>query len=338
MTSIIDSEVQRKIIVDVDVGTDDAWSLLLLLRAQEYTNVNVLGITCVKGNTAVGNVAENTLKVLSAFESVKCGKPPIFVGASSELIALRERSPDDYSFHGKDGFCDLECYSEEPNDPNLISKEHAVNAIERLVMENPGQVIIICLGPLTNLGLCLRMYPHVAEKIKDVYIMGGNYLGVGNYTSAAEFNFFNDPESVHIVLHTLKCPMFLLPWEACLEDKFHISMDWRMNVLGDISNRITKLLNPIEQKCYRDFQDWMPCDTILTAVVLAGKSMIEKSTTWNATVELSGHHTRGQFILDHLRKKPDNLTIIEKVNQETFKDIMLWTAGHENVDTKKFLP
>uniref|UniRef100_A0A1B0GJU9 Inosine/uridine-preferring nucleoside hydrolase domain-containing protein n=1 Tax=Lutzomyia longipalpis TaxID=7200 RepID=A0A1B0GJU9_LUTLO len=268
MTSIVDGGVRRKVIVDVDVGSDDAWALLMLLRAQELSNINLLGVTCVKGNTSVANVAQNTLRVLSAFESYKTEKPPIFLGASSELIVLKPPTLDEETFHGKDGFCDLESYSEDAKDTNLISKEHAVNAIERIVRENPGEVSLICLGPLTNLGLCLRMYPHVAENIKEVYIMGGNNFGVGNITSSAEFNFFNDPESVHIVLETLKCPMFLLPWETCLEDKFYIPLDWRMNTMGEIQNRITRLMNPIEVKCYREFTEWIPCDAILAAVFL----------------------------------------------------------------------
>ncbi|XP_059610282.1 nucleoside hydrolase-like [Phlebotomus argentipes] len=332
------SAAVRNVVVDVDVGSDDAWAILMLLRAQELNLINLLGITCVKGNSTVDNVAKNTLRVLSSFESISPLKPPVFLGAANEMIVLGKRPFDDEAtFHGRDGLGDLEDYSEDGSDTKNLAKEHAVNALERIVMENPKQVSLICLGPLTNLGLCLRMYPHVAENIGEVYIMGGNHLGVGNITSSAEFNFFNDPEAAQIALDALKCPIFLLPWESCLEDKFFITMDWRMNVLGEITNRITRFMNPIEEKCYREYSEWMPCDALLTATFLTRNTIVEKSSIWHATVELSGYHTRGQLILDHLRKKIPNLTILEKVNQVTFMEMMLWTAGHE-IDVKKFLP
>lgn len=47
--------------------------------------------------------------------------------------------------------------------------------------------------------------------------MGGNYQGVGNVTSCAEFNFFGDPEAANIVLAESKCPIYIYPWELCLE-------------------------------------------------------------------------------------------------------------------------
>uniref|UniRef100_A0A1B0D033 Inosine/uridine-preferring nucleoside hydrolase domain-containing protein n=1 Tax=Phlebotomus papatasi TaxID=29031 RepID=A0A1B0D033_PHLPP len=308
------STLKRNVIVDVDVGSDDAWALLMLLRAQEINEINLLGITCVKGNTTVENVAKNTLRVLSTLDNFKSEHPPVFLGASTELIVLGEKSiPDEITFHGTDGLGDLQSYSEDVLDTKLLSKEHAVNAIQRIVMGNPGQVSLICLGPLTNLGLALRLYPQLAQNIKEVYIMGGNHLGVGNITSSAEFNFFSDPEAVHIVFSTIKCPTFLLPWETCLEDKFFITMDWRMNILGEIANRITRFMNPIEEKCYREFTEWVPCDAILAAIFLTKNTLIQKSSQWHATVELSGHHTRGQLVLDHLRKKNNNLTIIEKM-------------------------
>jgi hypothetical protein len=40
--------------------------------------------------------------------------------------------------------------------------------------------------------------------------------GMGNVTSAGEFNFYTDPEAAHIVLTSACCPIYLLPWETCL--------------------------------------------------------------------------------------------------------------------------
>lgn len=107
---------------------------------------------------------------------------------------------------------------------SLIQEKHAVTAINDIITNNPNVITIISVGPLTNLALAYKMYPEITSQIKEIFIMGGNHLGVGNMTRAAEFNFHADPESAHIVLDKSKCMVTILPWEACLEKNFLISM------------------------------------------------------------------------------------------------------------------
>lgn len=206
----------RYVIVDVDVGCDDAWALFILLKAMDYDLCNVLAITCVNGNTSVDNVAKNVLRVLQTVEKEK--DIPVYKGSAKELISTKVLD----MFHGHDGLSDLE-WDKEP-DVSLIKEEHAVNKMYELVRQRPKEVSIICLGPLTNLAIALRMYPEMAEDVKEVFMMGGNNLGIGNTTKAAEFNFYLDTESVSIVLDTLKRPITILPWEACLDRSISIPM------------------------------------------------------------------------------------------------------------------
>ena len=53
--------MSKKLLLDVDCGVDDAQAIMLALAAP---NVELLGITCVHGNTTVENVCRNTLRVL----------------------------------------------------------------------------------------------------------------------------------------------------------------------------------------------------------------------------------------------------------------------------------
>lgn len=50
------------------------------------------------------------------------------------------------------------------------------------------------------------------------------FVGVGNTSSSAEYNFYTDPEAAHIVLESAKCPIVIVPWEACLKESVQISM------------------------------------------------------------------------------------------------------------------
>lgn len=54
----------RLVILDTDVGTDDAWALLMLLKAEPKHNLKLLAVTCTGGNTTLDNVAKNTIRVL----------------------------------------------------------------------------------------------------------------------------------------------------------------------------------------------------------------------------------------------------------------------------------
>lgn len=213
---LIRPKIPPSIIVDVDVGCDDAWALFVLIKAMENGLCRILAITCTNGNTSVDNVAKNVIRVLTAvgFEH----KIPVYKGAVKELLSTKMLD----QFHGVDGLSDLE-WDTEP-DLTLIKEDHAVNKMYQLVKENPKEISIIALGPLTNVALALRMYSDMGENIKDVFIMGGNNMGVGNTTKAAEFNFYLDPEAASIVLSTVKCPVTILPWEACLEESICIPM------------------------------------------------------------------------------------------------------------------
>jgi hypothetical protein len=77
-----------KLIIDTDAGVDDAVALFLALgyeAKQLNTDVRIIGITCVLGNTEVSNVATNVLKVLKTANRLDvCVLQPssVFVGIS----------------------------------------------------------------------------------------------------------------------------------------------------------------------------------------------------------------------------------------------------------------
>lgn len=317
---------ENYIILDCDTGVDDAWALLILLKAEKLKKCKILGITCVTGNTNCNNSAINTLRILNIVNRTDI---PVFKGCNSTIVA--QRTTIDYKhFFGNDGFCDL-VFNEAVN-KDLIQKTHAINAMYEYVCKYPNKITFILIGPLTNFAVCSIMYEDFLEKVKEIYIMGGNMKGVGNSSSNAEFNFYFDPEAAHIVLKKATCPITILPWEACLEN-INITMDWRLGILaGKDSNEILKLLNDAEIKAYSGEAKWLPCDSFLAALMLFPEEMIVSKSLWHATIELCGQHTRGQMVLDHLKngENIENVQIIEEISDERFKQIALWTVSDEN--------
>lgn len=64
----------KNIILDTDMGPDDAWALIILLKAEQFRDYRVRGITCVHGNTDTGNAAKNTLRVLEVINRTEVSK------------------------------------------------------------------------------------------------------------------------------------------------------------------------------------------------------------------------------------------------------------------------
>ncbi|XP_029315059.1 probable uridine nucleosidase 1 isoform X1 [Cottoperca gobio] len=157
------STMSKKLLFDADCGVDDAQAIMLALAAP---NVELLGITCVHGNTTVENVCKNTLRVLQACNKLQI---PVFKGAAKPILGNSISVGD---FHGEDGLGD----APDPNAPglDLLQKEGAVSAIIRIVNENPGEVSLVATAPLTNLALAVRMDPSLPSKLRGLYIMGGN--------------------------------------------------------------------------------------------------------------------------------------------------------------------
>ncbi|XP_035791995.1 uncharacterized protein C1683.06c-like [Anopheles albimanus] len=310
----------RKVIIDLDAGTDDAWALLMLLKAEQRYNLQVIAITCVHGNTDVDNVTTNVRRILTAIDRTDV---PVYRGSSESLITPRKREQPEQGFHGSNGFGDI-TFEQTQIDRSVVQEEHAVLALHRLLVQHPCQVAVICVGPLTNLALCLKLYPLVGNLIGELHIMGGNRLGVGNVTRSAEFNFYADAEAAQIVLEKVQCPVTLLPWETCQTQARALPMEWRMEQLGQRagSNRAVLLLNEIERKVYRGWSNWMPCDAFLVAAFIR-PDIIERSERFHVDIELHGTLTRGQMVLDHLQSVPENVRIVDKLNDDEFRQLCI---------------
>jgi inosine-uridine nucleoside N-ribohydrolase len=175
------------------------------------------------------------------------------------------------------------------------------------------------------------MYPSMSSKIKALHVMGGNFMGIGNVTKHAEFNFWYDAEAAHIVLNEVKCPLHILPWETCLNASLAMPhKEWRFGVLNTISSDIIKLMDVIEEKVhYRN--NFIPCDALLIAC-FCFPQMIETVAHYNVTVELNGTHSRGQMIVDRCFDEEKNAFVIESANVELFKKILCWVCGHDIKD------
>ena len=214
-------------------------------------------------------------------------------------------------------------------DMSLLKTEHAVNALIRLIEQHTGEITLVLIGPLTNVALACRLDPNISSKLKDVFIMGGNIEARGNTYVSAEFNFHFDVEAVHVVLNELTCPVSLITWEVCLYHafpwEFYNEYCGQGTKKSDFVQKISNRSAMFYQKKRTGFgEGYTTCDPLAMAVAIH-PGIVTKERSVYATVELHGHLTRGQMVVDwrgHLGKK-HNVMIVEEVNMEVHRALLM---------------
>lgn len=169
------------VILDCDPGHDDAIALLLALGSSE---IDLLGVTTVSGNKGLEQTTANAIRVL---DHLGRDGIPVAAGADRPLVRRREVRPDHHGESGLDG-PDLPAPAREALD------EHAIDWIAGVLIARPEPVTLVATAPLTNVALFLARYPELAPKLGRIVLMGGA-IGEGNFTPAAEFNMWVDPEA-----------------------------------------------------------------------------------------------------------------------------------------------
>ena len=175
----------KKVILDCDPGHDDAFAMMLAVQ-----HLDVLGITTIGGNCTLENVTKNALKVLEVLGRTDI---PVFSGHSCPTTVPLVTAPQ---FHGETGL-------DGPVLPEPVAKpqnKHAVDFIVETVM-NTDDVTLIATGPLTNIAAAINREPRIVERVKELSIMGGS-VTFGNWTPAAEFNIYVDPEAAYRVFNS----------------------------------------------------------------------------------------------------------------------------------------
>ena len=133
------------------------------------------------------------------------------------LHPVRQYVPEELvtavNVHGNDGMGDMDLIH-----PSLKpEKEHAIDAILRLVKTYPDEITIIAIGPVTNIALAIMKEPETMKKVKHIYSMGTSGFGPGNCTPVSEFNVYVDAEAYHIMINS-GIPVTIVGFDVCLGD------------------------------------------------------------------------------------------------------------------------
>ena len=305
----------RRFLIDTDTASDDAVALLMALR---WPDVQVDAITIVAGNVPIEMGSRNAGTVVEL-----CGKEtPIHIGCSRPL--LREPSWA-FFFHGPDGMGGMNYPA--PRCPP--EHEHAVDALIRLIRSHPGEYTLVTLGPLSNIAMALRRAPDIAEKLQQVYIMGGAACTVGNITPAAEYNIWVDPEAARIVFHS-GLQILMVGWEHCRGAA--VLDDADMAFVRGLNTRFAHFALDCNQSALQASREWLsePGLTLpdpVTMSIALDPSVCTARSRHYVDVETSSELTRGMTVVDQLgvTKQPPNLEVCWTIDFQGWKQTLYQT-------------
>ncbi len=211
-----------KVILDCDVGHDDAIALML---GAAHPQIDLIGICAVAGNQVLAKTLKNTLNVVQHLGL----NIPVYAGMDRPMVRNQIVAADIHGETGLDG---------PVFEPLRIKekKEHAVEYIIRTLMQSQEKITLVPVGPLSNIGMALRLQPQIAEKIEKIVLMGGAY-GLGNYSPAAEFNILVDPEAAHIVFSS-GIPIVMMGLDLTNQALADLSVIERMERIGNKAGKL----------------------------------------------------------------------------------------------------
>lgn len=304
------------IILDCDPGHDDAIALILALASPE---LELKAVTTSAGNQTPDKTLRNALRILTLLQRSDI---PVAGGAVKPL--MRELIIAD-NVHGESGL-------DGPDlpEPNFAPQTcNAVELIAQTLRASQQPVTVVATGPLTNIALLLTSHPELHAKISRIVIMGGAAM-LGNWTPAAEFNIYVDPEAAEIVFQSG------LPIVMAGLDVTH-----RAQIMSEDIERFRHLGNPVADVVadlldffmeYHKQEKWgfqgAPLHDPCTIAWLIKPDIFTCVDRW-VGVETQGKYTQGMTVVDYysLTANQPNTTVMMDVDRQAFVDLLVERIG-----------
>jgi purine nucleosidase len=314
------------LVIDTDTAQDDCVALLVGLLDQ---NADLRAITMVAGNVGFERQVANAFLTLSV--AGRLGEVPVHLGCRRPLT--REWVSAE-NVHG-DGVGGLEM-----DDAGLApSGQHGVDALIELAAETPGELTIVCIGPLTNIAMAAIKDPDFVRNVKALYIMGGSNNARGNITAAAEYNFYVDPEAAKTVFEA-GFEIVVVPW-APLTLRDAVFTREQIAEIGALGTPLSDFFVRIVSTTL-DFDEsvGIPGSThpdSLTASVLLHPELVLASSRMAVDIETSSELTRGYAAMSWgVHGLEANATVIESVDGQAFYRLLSQLLAAQTQPTRPF--
>lgn len=299
------------IIIDCDPGHDDALAIALALARPE---LRLLGVTTVAGNAPLAATTRNALRVLALI-----GRPdvPVAAGADKPLVRELETAPVVHGVSGLDG-----AHLPEPAGESVA--EPAVAFLRAAILESPDPVTLVPTGPLTNIATLLLAFPEVIARIDRICLMGGA-IGEGNWTPAAEFNMWVDPEAARIVFRS-GIAISMMGLDVTHQARFSGADIERLEAVGTRTARVFGDLLRYFVRFHAQRYGWdgAPIHDAVAVAHLAVPGLVT-TAAYRVDVESGGGLTRGRTVVDTrgVPGDPPNADVGISIDRERFVGLLI---------------
>ncbi|MCU6679835.1 pyrimidine-specific ribonucleoside hydrolase RihA [Leclercia tamurae] len=299
------------LILDCDPGHDDAIALVLALASPE---LDVKAVTSSAGNQTPDKTLHNVLRMLTL---LKRSDIPVAGGAVKPL--MRDLIIAD-NVHGESGL-DGPALPEPGFAPQNCT---AVELMAKVLRESPEPVTLVATGPQTNVALLLNSHPELHAKIARIVIMGGA-MGLGNWTPAAEFNIYVDPEAAEIVFQS-GIPVVMAGLDVTHKAQIMAEDIERFRAINNpVAKTVAELLDFFME--YHKTEKWgfqgAPLHDPCTIAWLLKPDIFTTVERW-VGVETQGKYTQGMTVVDYyfLTGNTPNATVMTDIDRPAFVNLL----------------
>lgn len=300
---------KRKIILDCDPGHDDAVAITI---AGISPTIELLGITVVSGNQSLEKTVKNALNVVQKLSL----DVPVYAGCSQPMIREKIIAAD---IHGESGL-DGPVFEELVIKPQ---KEHAVNYIVEKLTNSEEKITIVTTGPMTNIGMAIRLEPKILDKIEEIVLMGGAYT-IGNVTPAAEFNILADADAASICFRS-SLPITMIGLDVTRKALCYPEIVDRMGKIDNVASKLFVDLMAHFNKSQKEIFGWEggPLHDPITIAYLIDPTVLTTKPMY-ATIDIRSIDSYGRTNCDYFNyfKKEPTADIAIDIDVERFWDIV----------------
>ncbi|MDA7979410.1 MAG: nucleoside hydrolase [Pirellulales bacterium] len=288
----------RKVILDVDPGIDDLAALCIALFDPR---LDIVAVTAVSGSVPAAQATRNLLGIIEFLDPPK--RPRI--GAATE--PEHTRPADLRHLYGPSGLGDATLEVAD-----LHHKHSSAKVICEALRAEPGDITVLCLGPLTNLSAALRREPELASLTQALVVRGGAIDCGGDATPSAEFNIYCDPAAAREVFRA-KFNVTLVPLDVT--SRIDFSAEDISRVVNKFS-RAGELLGKTLPYAFRAHHEHLGVESLhlndAVGVIALSNSSLFESEEHAVDVETIGELTLGATVLDRrpARQWPLNLNVM----------------------------
>ena len=306
----------RKVIIDCDPGIDDA---VVLCMALFDPRVEVVAVTPVEGVVSAQQTSTNVQAIIDQLDPPRL--PRVGTASPPEGAPAIDGTPlNGEDGLGNTGFRVSKLHHQHPSDKIICDEVHAAE----------DEVVLLCLGPLTNVARALQRDSELGTLINRIVIAGGSVGVGGNVTAAAEFNMYGDPISARIVFRSATTKT-LVPLDVTRD----VTLDFDViEELPPESTRAGVFLRRILPFAFRAYHQELGQESIRLHAAVALLSIVQpelfRAEEMAGDVEIRGDLTKGATIFDRRVKtnwRP-NMEVATEVDAAAAADcIVRWLAA-----------